>query len=74
MSTSTITILLVLAGIAAAMLLWPFLKQPRVHTIDAVELMRLQDARRTRRTGRRTWAGWVIMAVVVASLLWGLSG
>ena len=74
MSTSTIAILSVLAGIAAVMLLWPPLKKPRVHTIDAVELMRLQDARRTRRTGRRTWGGWVIMAVVLVSLLWSLLG
>ena len=74
MSTSTIAILSVLAGIAAVMLLWPPFKKPRVHMIDTLDLMRLQDARRTRRTGRRTWAGWVIMAVVLVSLLWSLLG
>ncbi len=74
MSTSTIAILSVLVWIAAAMLLWPPFKKPRVHMIDTLDLMRLQDARRTRRTGRRTWAGWVIMAVVLVSLLWSLLG
>lgn len=73
MSGSTIAILLFLASIAAVTLALGS-RRPPVHMIDAVDLMRLADARRTRQQGRRRGARWAIMgimAIVLASLLWG---
>lgn len=77
MSGSIITILLILAGIAGVMLLRPPLRKPRVHMIDSIDLMRLQDAKRAGPMGRPRWTPWVIraiiliIAIVFVSLLWG---
>lgn len=49
-------------------------KRPRVYAIDAVDLMRLHDAKRSGYTGRRRRAQWVILATAVGSLLWALLG
>ncbi len=67
-----LTLILVVAGIEAVMLVRLRVKKPRVHTIDTLELMHLHDARRTPRTGRQRWAPWVILATAVFFLLWGL--
>lgn len=75
MSKSTIVILLILAGIAAVVRLGLGSRRPPVHMIDAIDLMRLRDARRTRQQGRRRRARWAIMgimAIVLASLLWSV--
>lgn len=77
MSASTITILLILAGIAAVALLWPPFRKPRVHMIESIDLMRLQDAKTAGPMGRPRWTPWVIRAIIViiaivfVSLLWG---
>ena len=76
MAESQFGILLILAAIVVVLLLWLSSRGARVYTIDAVELMRLQDARRNRPGSRPRWARRVltaIIAIVVASLLWGLS-
>ncbi len=64
MSASTIAILLILAGITVVVLLWPLSRKPRVHMIDAIDLMRLQDAKRARTMGRPRWTPWVISAII----------
>ena len=53
MSGSTIAILLVLAGIAAVILMGSHSRRPRVHMIDTVDLMRLEDARQSGHMSRR---------------------
>lgn len=71
----TIAIVLVLAGIVV--LLWLPERKPRVHMIDALDLMRFHEARRAGYRGRPRWVWGVIMtiiAIVLASLLWGLLG
>lgn len=75
MSESTIVILVILAGIAAVARLGLGSKRPPVYTIDAIDLMRVRDARRTRQQGRRSRARWAIMgimAIVLGSLLWSV--
>jgi hypothetical protein len=75
MSESTIATLLVLAGIVIVMLMWPRFRRPRVHMINELDLMRLQDARRSGPINRPRWVRWVIIAfiaIVLVSLLWSL--
>jgi len=75
MTESAIAILVVLGGIAAVLLMRPSYKKPRVHMIDAIDLMRVEDIRRTRPTGRWSRARLGVIAIVttvVASLVWGL--
>jgi len=77
MTESAIAILVVLGGIAAVLLMRPSYKKPRGHMIDAIDLMRVADIRRTRPTGRWSRARLgviVIVTTVVASLVWGLLG
>ncbi len=64
MSASTIAILLILAGIAAVVLLWPLFRKPRVHMIDSIDLMCLQDVKRAGLMGRPRWTPWVIRAII----------
>ncbi len=77
MSASTITILPILAGIAAVGLLWPPFRKPRFHMIDSIDLMHLQDAKKAGPMGRPWGTPWVIRAIIViiaivfVSLLWG---
>lgn len=76
MAESQFGILLIPAAIVAVLFLWLSHRKARVYTIDAVELMRLHDARRDRPGSRPRWARRVltaIIAIVLASLLWGLS-
>lgn len=70
-------IILSLIVVAALLVLrrWPPYR-PRVHTIDAVDLFRLADARRggpSRRRGRARWAVAIVIAILLVALFWHLS-
>lgn len=72
----TITLLLILGGVAAATLIGSRSEKPRVHMIDAVAMMRLAEARQLRPAGRQRRARWVIMGtglVLLASIFWGFA-
>lgn len=71
----TIAILLILVGVVAGILMVSYVRRPKVHTIDTVDLMRLDEARQSHPTGRRRRTRWVIMAtglILLASIFWGL--
>lgn len=74
MNGSTIAILLVLAGFVAVILAGVPRAKPRIQTINAIDLMRLHDAKRAGYMGRRRRAQWIILATAVGSLLWALLG
>lgn len=76
MDDSPFGILLILAAIVVVLSSWLSSRRARVYTIDAVDLIRLREARKAEPRDQPRWARRVltaIIAIVLASLLWGLS-
>ncbi len=64
--------LIILAGIAAMILIGEPTRRPRVYMIDATDLIRVEEARRDGSRRHPKWARRVVVALVLASLVWGL--
>lgn len=67
-----LVLLIILAGIAAVVLMGDPIRRPRVYMIDATDLIRVEEARRGGSRRQPKWAWRVIVALVLASLVWGL--
>jgi len=71
-SELVLVLLIILAGIAAVILIGEPIRRPRVYMIDATDLIRVEEARRSGSRRQPKWAWRVIVALVLASLVWGL--